>query len=183
MASAYFVSPFDDAAVFSIDSLGDFASCMWGTGKGNRLKRNGAISFPHSMGIYYSAFSQYLGFPKFGDEYKVMGLAAYGEAEQLEAFREIVRYDPAKDGYQFRLALDYFIYHSKNLPMTYKTSDKHAGRRRFYSDEMVRRFGPARAPEEPLEKKHRNLAATLQARHEEVYLAMLNRLALSLIHI
>jgi carbamoyltransferase len=177
LASAFFVSPFDDAAVFSIDSLGDFASCMWGNGKGSRLTQKGVISFPHSLGMYYSAFSQYLGFPKFGDEYKVMGLAAYGEPEYLDAIREIVRYDEKNDGYDFRLNLKYFIHHTKNVPITNPATGKAIGRRKFYSDELERQFGPARQPEEPLTQRHRNLAASLQARLEEVYLGMLRTLA------
>src|SRR6266566_3386168 len=83
LASAFFVSPFDRAAVLSTDGLGDFASTMWATGEGNRLEINGAVAFPHSLGLYYTAISQYLGFWKFGDEYKVMGLAAYGEPQYL----------------------------------------------------------------------------------------------------
>src|SRR5208283_2975061 len=71
LASAFFVSPFDQAAVLSTDGLGDFASTMWATGEGNRLKVRGAVAFPHSLGLYYTAISQYLGFWKFGDEYKV----------------------------------------------------------------------------------------------------------------
>jgi carbamoyltransferase len=177
MASAFFVSPYEDAAVLSIDSLGDFASCMWGSGKGSRLTHDGVVPFPHSLGMYYSAISQYLGFPKFGDEYKVMGLAAYGEPEYLDAFREIVLYDENKESFDFRLALKYFIHHTKNVPIVYPANGKTVGRRRFYSDELVRKFGPARSPEEPLEKHHRNLAASLQARLEEVYLGMLRNLA------
>jgi carbamoyltransferase len=174
IASAFFVSPFDEAAVLSIDSLGDFASSAWGTAKGNRMKPKGSVVFPHSLGMYYSAVSQYLGFPKFGDEYKVMGLAAYGEPEHIDAFREMVRYE---SGYNFQLALKYFIHHSKNIRISYEASGKTLGRRRLYSDEMVRRLGAARAPEEPLEQRHRNLAASLQARLEEVYLGMLKNLA------
>jgi carbamoyltransferase len=94
LASAFFVSPFEQAALLSADGLGDFASTMWGTGTGSRMKIDGAVSFPHSLGLYYSAVTQYLGFPKFGDEYKVMGLAAYGEPESLDVFRDIVRFDP-----------------------------------------------------------------------------------------
>jgi carbamoyltransferase len=177
MASAFFVSPFDEAAVFSIDSLGDFASAMWGSGKGSRIQQDGVVTFPHSLGMYYSALSQYLGFPKFGDEYKVMGLAAYGEPEQLEAFRDIVRYDESKDGYNFRLNLKYFIHHNRNLRIVYPANGQTAGRRSFFSDELAARFGPARSPEEPVEARHRNLAASLQARLEEVYLGMLRKLA------
>src|SRR5260370_1736877 len=72
LASTFFVSPFDQAALLSADGLGDFASTMWGTGRGNRMHIDGAIAFPHSLGMYYTAVSQYLGFRKFCDEYKVM---------------------------------------------------------------------------------------------------------------
>src|SRR6202158_3678298 len=90
LASSYFVSPFEEAALLSADGLGDFASTMWGTGRGNRMHIDGTIAFPHSLGMYYTAVSQYLGFRKFGDEYKVMGLAAYGEPAYLEEYRRIV---------------------------------------------------------------------------------------------
>src|ERR1700747_879773 len=107
LASTFFVSPFEQAALLSADGLGDFASSMWGLGSGNHMRIDGAIAFPHSLGLYYSAVTQYLGFLKFGDEYKVMGLAAYGEAEHLDAFRDILR----ANGNGFRLGLDYFTHH------------------------------------------------------------------------
>src|SRR6185437_10371593 len=87
LASSFFVSPFEQAALLSADGLGDFASTMWGTGAGNRMEISGSIAFPHSLGMYYTAVSQYLGFRKFGDEFKVMGLAAYGEPAYLDEFR------------------------------------------------------------------------------------------------
>src|SRR5215468_10270385 len=90
LASSFYCSPFERAALLSADGLGDFASTMWGVGMGNRMEIDGSIAFPHSLGLFYSAITQYLGFLKFGDEYKVMGLAAYGEPEKLEVFREIV---------------------------------------------------------------------------------------------
>src|SRR5881392_2310496 len=93
LASAFFVSPFEHAFLLSADGLGDFASTMWGTGAGNHLRIDGAVAFPHSLGLFYSAVTQYLGFLKFGDEYKVMGLAAYGHPEQLDVFRDILRHD------------------------------------------------------------------------------------------
>src|SRR5205807_6469211 len=91
LASAFFVSPFEEAAVLSADGLGDFASTMWAAGRGNGLEVRGAVEFPHSLGLYYTAISQYLGFWKYGDEYKVMGLAAYGEPAYFDEFRRIVR--------------------------------------------------------------------------------------------
>src|SRR6201993_1890609 len=108
LASTFFVSPFEQAALLSADGLGDFASSMWGLGSGNRMRIDGAIAFPHSLGLYYSAVSQYLGFRKFGDEFKVMGLAAYGEPAYLDEFRRIVR---TNGGFGFRLGLEYFKHH------------------------------------------------------------------------
>ena len=132
-----------------------------------------AIAFPHSLGLYYSAVTQYLGFLKFGDEYKVMGLAAYGEPENMEAFRDIVRFSPNGGEFGFRLGLDYFTHHRTGPEMTWAESDKTPTLGKMFSDAMGKRLGgPARLPEEPLEQRHRNLAASLQARLEEVYLGM-----------
>ncbi len=86
LASSFFVSPFERAALLSADGLGDFASTMWGVGNGNHMNIHGSVAFPHSLGLFYSAVTQFLGFLKFGDEYKVMGLGAYGQPEHLERF-------------------------------------------------------------------------------------------------
>ncbi len=177
LASAFFVSPFERAALLSADGLGDFASTMWGSGSGNRMEIADAIAFPHSLGLYYTAVTQYLGFLKFGDEYKVMGLAAYGEPSRLEAFRDIVRFDVNGNGNGFQLGLDYFVHHRTGPEMSWAEADKTPTLGKLFSGEMTRRLGAARLPEEPLEQRHRNLAASLQARLEEVYLGMLGKLA------
>ena len=177
LASAFFVSPFERAALLSADGLGDFASTMWGCGRGNRMEIADAIAFPHSLGLYYTAVTQYLGFLKFGDEYKVMGLAAYGEPERLEAFRDIVRFDTNGNGNGFRLGLEYFVHHRTGPEMSWAEADKTPTLGKLFSEEMSRRLGAARSLEEPLEQRHRNLAASLQARLEEVYLGMLGKLA------
>lgn len=172
LASAFFVSPFERAALLSADGLGDFASTMWGTGTGSRMRIEGAIAFPHSLGLFYSAVTQYLGFLKFGDEYKVMGLAAYGEPEQIEALRDIVR----NSGNGFRLGLDYFTHHRTGPEMSWAEADKTPVLGKLFSEEMEKRLGPKRKPEEPLEQRHRNLAAALQGRLEEIYLGMLKNI-------
>jgi len=178
LASSYFVSPFEHAALLSADGLGDFASSMWGTGRGNHMEVDGSIAFPHSLGLYYSAVTQYLGFLRFGDEYKVMGLAAYGEPENLETFRDIVRFNGNGSELGFRLGLDYFVHHRTGPEMSWAESDKTPVLGRLFSEAMARRLGPpARQPEEPLQQRHRNVAASLQARLEEVYLGMLRKLA------
>ena len=173
LASAFFVSPFERAALLSADGLGDFASTMWGTGAGKRMKIDGAVAFPHSLGLFYSAVTQYLGFLKFGDEYKVMGLAAYGEAEHLDVFRDIVR----SNGSGFRLGLDYFTHHHAGPEMSWADADKTPTLGQMFSENMEKRLGPRRKPEESLEPRHRNLAAALQMRLEEIYLGMLKKLS------
>ncbi len=178
LASSYFVSPFEDAALLSADGLGDFASSMWGVGRGNRLRIDGSIAFPHSLGLYYSAVTQYLGFLKFGDEYKVMGLGAYGEPRHTEAFRDIVRFSPNGGEFGFRLGLEYFTHHKTGPEMSWADSDKTPVLGKMFSDALSKKLGaPARQPDEPLEQRHRDLAASLQARLEEVYLGMLKKLA------
>jgi carbamoyltransferase len=178
LASTYFVSPFENAALLSADGLGDFASSMWGLGSGNHMRIDGAIAFPHSLGLYYSAVTQYLGFLKFGDEYKVMGLAAYGQPAYLESFRDILHFNPNGGDFGFKLGLDYFTHHRTGPEMSWADSDQTPTLGKMFSDEMPRFLkAPARQPEEPLEQRHRDMAATLQARLEEVYLGMLKKLA------
>jgi carbamoyltransferase len=172
LASAFYCSPFEEAALLSADGLGDFASSMWGTGFGPRMKVHGSVAFPHSLGLYYSAVTQYLGFLKFGDEYKVMGLGAYGEPEFLPEFRNIVH----SNGARFHLGLEYFTHHRTGPEMSWAEADKTPVLGKMYSKEMPRKLGPVRAPEEPIEQRHKNLACSLQARLEEVYLGMLKRL-------
>ncbi|CAG0934933.1 partial Decarbamoylnovobiocin carbamoyltransferase, partial [Rhodocyclaceae bacterium] len=87
LSSAFHVSPFEEAAAVSVDGFGDFSSAAWGVGRGTEIRVDGRVHFPHSLGIFYQALTQFLGFPHYGDEYKVMGLAPYGEPAHLEAMR------------------------------------------------------------------------------------------------
>src|SRR4029077_17284211 len=119
LASAFFASPFDEAAVVSIDGFGDFSSVMWGVGRGNHLDVRGSVRFPHSLGQYYTAFTQLLGFPKYGDEYKMMGLSAYGKPRFAEKVRRVVRTEED----QSRLNLDYFPHHTKGVEMTWYSGE------------------------------------------------------------
>jgi len=178
LASTFFVSPFENAALLSADGLGDFASSMWGLGRANHMRVDGSITFPHSLGLYYSAVTQYLGFLKFGDEYKVMGLAAYGQPAYLEDFRDILRFDGNGGDFGFRLGLDYFTHHRTGPEMSWAEADKTPTLGKMFSESMPRLLkAPARQPEEPLEQRHRDMASSLQARLEEVYLGMLKKLA------
>jgi carbamoyltransferase len=172
LASAFYCSPYDQAALLSADGLGDFASSMWGAGFGRRMNFHGAVAFPHSLGLYYSAVTQYLGFLKFGDEYKVMGLGAYGEPQFLEQFREIVH----ANGTRFRLDLGYFTHHRTGPEMSWAEADRTPVLGKLYSDRLPEKLGPARLPDAPIERRHQDLACSLQARLEEVYLGMLRSL-------
>src|SRR5260221_11332645 len=92
LASAFFASPFDESAILSIDGSGDFTTTMIATGKGNQITVIDSVDFPVSAGLFYTAFTQYLGFPHYGDEYKVMGLAPYGKPEYAEEIRKILQF-------------------------------------------------------------------------------------------
>src|ERR1700680_3363289 len=173
LASTFFVSPFERAAVLSADGLGDFASAMWATGEGSRLRVHGAIPFPHSLGIFYTALTQYLGFWKFGDEYKVMGLAAYGQPEFLDEFQRIVRTNGSTG---FTLGLDYFSHHRTGPELTWREADKTPELGRLFSEHLERRMGATRPATEPVCGRHHNIAATMQARLEEVYFDLLRKL-------
>jgi carbamoyltransferase len=173
LASTFFVSPFERAAVLSADGLGDFASTMWGVGEGPNLRVAGSVAFPHSLGMFYTAMTQYLGFRKFGDEYKVMGLAAYGSPAYREEFRDIVE---AGRPLGVRLNLRYFTHHRSGPEMTWKRSDETPVLGGLFSKELEKRFGGARAPEQPIEDRHKDFAASMQARLEEVLLANVNAL-------
>src|SRR5438445_13744949 len=112
LSSAFHVSPFEHAVVVSVDGFGDFASAAWGVGDGCEITVEGRVYFPHSLGVFYQALTQFLGFPHYGDEYKVMGLAPYGRASSLDAMRKIVRLLP--DG-GFELDLQFFRHHREDI--------------------------------------------------------------------
>lgn len=170
MASCFLVSGFDRAAILSIDGFGDFISTMWGVGENNQIRVLGWIEYPHSAGIVYTATSQYLGFPKYGDEGKVMGLAPYGCPRYLDQFRDIIR----TDNCGFKLNLDYFLHHSEGVDMTWENGSPTIGR--IFSDKFVDTFGAARLASEPLTSLHEDIAASLQARLEEVSFHILRQL-------
>ncbi len=173
LASSFFVSGFEEAALLSVDGLGDFASTMWGIGKGGAMTIGGAIGFPHSLGFFYTAITQYLGFWKYGDEYKVMGLASYGEPEFKEEFDRIVRLNGRNGKPHFNLGLDYFIHHKVGSEITWEEGIPIIGK--LYSDLLEKRLGEARQSNSAVDKRHQNIASSLQARLEESVIALLNK--------
>jgi carbamoyltransferase len=171
LASSFFVSPFERAALLSIDGFGDFISTMWARGEGNSIDVLGQVEYPHSTGIVYTATTQFIGFPHYGDEGKVMGLAPYGQPRFINEFREIIRTD---ENGQFRLNLDYFRHHAEGVDMTWDEGSPVIGR--VFSDEFAHTFGPSRAAGDPLTDRERDIAASLQLRLEEVGFHVLNHL-------
>lgn len=163
MASAFFVSPFEEAALLSLDGMGDFTSTMRGIGKGNRIQVMDSVSYPHSIGIFYTAFTQYLGFPHYGDEYKLMGLAPYGEAGMVDALEEIFIFKP--NGL-FALNPLWFRHFKEGVAMSWDGGAPHV--KPLFSRRMIEAFGPARKKEEPLTRFHKDLAASVQALTEKV---------------
>lgn len=155
-ASAFLVSPFDKAAILTIDAYGDDITHQFFIGEGNKLRSIEKTQFPYSMGQVYAGITQYLGYRANSDEWKVMGLAAYGEPEYHEKFKKIIRFDKNKG--ELRFDLDYFTYYIWSS--------------RRYSDLFIETFGPERYPEEELKKRHINIAASFQKRVEEVVLEM-----------
>ncbi|MGD0362293.1 MAG: carbamoyltransferase C-terminal domain-containing protein [Bryobacteraceae bacterium] len=168
LASAFFASPFAEAAVVSVDGFGDYTSIQWGIGRGNRIYVQGSVLFPHSLGILYTAFTQFLGFPKYGDEYKMMGLAAYGEPRFAQQVRQIVKTESGS----CRLDLDYFTHHSQGVKMTWDGGEPVSGS--IFSRKMLDVFGETRSPRGEITDRHADLAASVQTVLEENYFALLN---------
>lgn len=158
MASAFFVSPFRDAAVVSIDGFGDFVSTMIGRGSANRLEVLDAIHYPHSLGIFYTAVTQWLGFTKFGDEGKAQGLAAYGKPVYLDDLARIVRLRPRGT---FELDLGHFVHWAQGVDMTWDEGGPALGT--IYSQKFIGKFGPPREPGSEITPAYANMAASLQA--------------------
>lgn len=171
LASAFFASPFEDAALLSIDGFGDFTSTMTGTGKGNQITVLDSVSYPHSLGVFYTTFTQFLGFPHYGDEYKVMGLAPYGEARYTGQLRDVIR---LLDNGLFELNLDYFNHPKKGVQMVWEGGIPHMDS--LYSEYLTQKFGKARQTGEPLEQYHKDMAASVQRVCEETIFHILNHL-------
>jgi carbamoyltransferase len=155
-ASAFFPSPYEEAAILTLDGVGEWTTTAWGLGRGNKLELKQHLQFPHSLGLLYSAFTYYCGFKVNSGEYKLMGLAPYGSPVYTEAiYKHLIDLKP--DG-SFWLNMDYFNY-CQGLTMTNHEFDSLFG-------------GPPRNPESNIEQRHMDLAASIQAITEEIVLRM-----------
>jgi len=171
LASAFFVSPFESAAVCAVDGFGDFVSTSWAVGRDRTLEVVRRVLFPHSLGLFYLAVTQYLGFLGYGDEYKVMGLAAYGRPDLERLVHQIVDLKP--DG-GFALDLGFFRHVGAGVSMTWDGGEPTIGP--VYSERLTALLGPARRPEDPVESRHEAIAASAQAVFETAIFHVLGAL-------
>ncbi|MEM7306318.1 MAG: carbamoyltransferase C-terminal domain-containing protein [Planctomycetota bacterium] len=172
LASSYLASPFNRAALISVDGFGDFSSSAWGVGTGREIEIRGRTFFPHSLGLFYQALTQWLGFPKYGDEYKVMGLAAHGAPRYVDRLRPLAWLDNRGD---LRLALECFQHHTAAVTSAWNGCEPTQGS--VFSAGLERLLGPARRPEDELDEFHADMAASVQRYYEELLFRMLRRLS------
>lgn len=171
LASTFFVSPFNDAACCAVDGFGDFVSTSMAMGRGNKLDVLRNVFFPHSLGMMYTAVTQYLGFPSFGDEFKVMGLAPYGKPTAVAEIRRLVRLTA---GGRFELDLRYFRHWSDGVTMEWDNGYPTLGS--VFTPQLESLLGPSRKPAEPLTSRHEDLAHSLQVVYEECFTHVLEGL-------
>ena len=156
-ASAFFASPFKEAAIVTIDGVGEWSTISIHHGKDNKIETLKETYFPNSLGLLYSTITAYLGFKVLNDEYKVMGLAAYGKPSYYEKFKE--KLIDIKDDGSFSLNMDYFSYTHKE---------------QMFSNKLEEEFGQRRNPGEAIEERHKDIAASLQKLTEEIVLLIVN---------
>ena len=170
-ASTYLVSPFERAAILTLDGFGDFASALCGVGEGSDIEVLNRVTYPHSLGIVYTAVCQFIGFDRYGDEGKVMGLAPYGEPEFAGFFEKLVKYTDKG----FELDLAWFNHHTEGV----ETGSDEYGSPSFaplYTRKWIDQFGEARVRGNELTERDKNLAASLQQRLEQGFVHMANLL-------
>ena len=162
LASAFHTSGLDEAACCAIDGFGDFVSVSVAHGRRGRLEVLDRVFFPHSLGLLYLAITQYLGFKKYGDEYKVMGLAPYGTPTHVDQIRQLVHLD---SGGGFRLALEYFRHWTGEVSMNWDAGEPTVPD--VYTSRLEELLGPGRRPDESVTSRHEDLAASVQRVFEE----------------
>lgn len=172
LASAFYPSGYSEAAVVSIDGVGDFSSAAWGLGRDGRIDVHERVFFPHSLGLFYQALTAYLGFPHYGDEYKVMGLAPYGTPRYMDEMRQIVRLSARG---KFTLDLRYFVHHKQVFGHEWNDAAPEPGP--LYSKELLALLGPARSPDEPVEQRHSDIARSIQEMYEKALWHLLRHVA------
>jgi carbamoyltransferase len=167
VASAFYCSPFERATGITADGAGDFATAMIARCEGSRVAIERRSLWPHSPGIFYTGVCQIIGFDKFGEEYKVMGLSAYGVNRFVREMRQIAWYEPGRG---FRLNLGYFRHHrqARGLEMV---EEGEVSVPSLFGPELERLLGPARKRPAPIGDRERDIAASMQTHFEDMYLA------------
>ncbi len=171
LASAFYASSFDDSLVVSVDGFGDFSSCATAIGSKNKLLIKDYIFFPHSLGAFYTAITQFLGFPNYGDEYKVMGLAPYGRPRFMNEMRQIIKLE---NNGKFKLNLDYFNHSKKRIDNQWSKGAPVLGK--HYSPNMIDLLGKERLSNQSIEQVHKDIASSAQFMYEEAFFNILNHL-------
>lgn len=169
LASAFFSSPFEESTIVSIDGSGDFSTIMIAVGNGNKIRVIESQDFPVSLGIFYSAFTQFLGFPYYGDEYKVMGLSPYGKPTFLNELRKIIWTEKKEI-----LKWDNDFFDLNNGALSYKNNYPIVSKM-FNHKQFERFFGKTRNSNEELSQTHKDLASSVQKRTEEIIFEVLER--------
>ena len=172
IASSYYNSSFENAAGLTIDGFGDFCSTGTFLCSNDKIQSLKKVYFPHSLGILYQAITQFLGFKNYGDEYKVMGLASYGDPKYLKEFEDLVQYNSKNF---FLLNLDYFSHHS-NSEFSYSFSNGIPKFSNLYSKKITELLGEERNPYDKIEKRHFDIASSLQICFENIVFSILNNL-------
>jgi hypothetical protein len=171
LASAFYDSPFTESVNLSIDAFGDFSSVSWGIGNHKKIKIDDRVLFPHSLGIFYEAFTQFLGFCNFGDEYKIMGLSSYGKVADLDLdkMKKIIKIE--KNG-KFSLNLNYFNHHKDRISYSWDNCSPKTNL--LFNKNFQNLFFNARSENENLKDCHKNLASAVQYKYEEILFHVLN---------
>mgnify|MGYP001468331594 CR=1 FL=1 len=169
VASAFFSSPFEESTLISIDGSGDFSTIMIGKGVGNKIEIIESQDFPVSMGLFYTAFTQFLGFPYYGDEYKVMGLSPYGSPDYLKEMRSIMW-----SGDKNILEWDSSFFNLNNGAVSYSDNIPNVGQL-FDEGNFEKLFGVKKSKNEEINQRHKNIASSLQMRTEELIFEIIER--------
>ena len=170
IASSSFFSNFEESVNLSIDGFGDFASAGWGTSNNSTISIDKKILFPHSMGIFYQAITQFLGFKNYGDEYKVMGLSSYGNPNFENELSKVLK----NTNFGYELNLDYFVHQNQSIIEYDKLGQLNY--KNLYSKKLIELLGPERKIDDKITQRHIDLAKSAQVIYEKTLFNLLNNL-------
>ena len=170
IASSSFFSNFEESVNLSIDGFGDFASAGWGTSNNSTISIDKKILFPHSMGIFYQAITQFLGFKNYGDEYKVMGLSSYGNPNFENELSKVLK----NTNFGYELNLDYFVHQNQSIIEYDKLGQLNY--KNLYSKKLIELLGPERKIDDKITQRHMDLAKSAQVIYEKTLFNLLNNL-------